>query len=65
MMKLFRITYQDDCDFEEYLTVGKNKDSVFNREDKKLQKECSCYFGCRVWEIDDIDGYKIILKKIG
>lgn len=39
-MKLFRVDYMDDCDDDTYLTVGKSKEEVEERETKKLQKEC-------------------------
>lgn len=61
-MKLFRVDYMDDCDDETYLTVGDSKEEVEERETKKLQKECSCFMGCWVFEINEVDVHKIIVK---
>lgn len=63
-MKLFEICYLDDCDFPEYLTTGKSKDEVINRETAKLQDECSCFMGIvSIVEVTEVDGYLVKLIK--
>lgn len=61
-MKLFRVDYMDDNDLETYLTVGESKEEVEEREKKKLQESLSCFMFCFVYEIDEVDGYKIEVK---
>ncbi len=61
-MKLFRVYYMDDCDDETYLTVGNSTEEVEERETKKLQEECSCFMYCVVFEIDEVDGHKIVVE---
>lgn len=61
-MKLFRVDYMDDCDDETYLTVGKSREEVEEREYKKLQEKCSCFMGCWVFEISEVDGHEIIVE---
>lgn len=51
-MKLFRVSYMDDCDDETYLTVGNSKEEAEERETRKLQEECSCFMYCYVFEIE-------------
>ncbi len=61
-MKLFRVDYMDDYDDETYLTVGNSKEEVEERETNELQKECWCFMGCWVFEINEVDGHKIIVE---
>lgn len=61
-MKLFRVDYMDDCDDETYLTVGNSTKEVEEREKKKLQEKCSYLMGCWVFEINEVDGRKIIVE---
>ena len=61
-MKLYKVEYMDDCDFESYLTVGNSKEEVEERENKKLSHECSCFMWCFVFEVNEVDGHKIIVK---
>lgn len=61
-MKLFRVDCMDDCDDETYLTVGNSKEEVEERETQRLQEKCSCFMGCWVSEIDEVDGHKIIVE---
>lgn len=61
-LKLFMVNYMDDCENESYLTVGNSKEEVKEREEEKLQEECSCFMYCVVIEIDEIDGHKIVVE---
>lgn len=61
-MKLFRIDYMGDCDDETYLAVGNSTEEVEERETKKLQEKCSCFMGCWVFEINEVDGHKIVVE---
>ncbi|MDF2882192.1 MAG: hypothetical protein K0R54_2749 [Clostridiaceae bacterium] len=58
-MRLFKVDYMDDCDDDSYLTVGNNLEEVEERELIKLQSECSCFMGCWVFEVKEVDGHKI------
>ena len=60
-MKLFRVDYMDDCDDDTYLTIGNSKEEVEERETNKLSSELSCFMGCWIFEIDEVDGHKIIV----
>lgn len=62
-MRLFRVDYLDDCDFETYLTVGNSLQEVEEREAKRLENRCSCFMNCYVFEIDKVDGHKIIIEE--
>jgi len=62
-MKLFEITYLDDCEFGSYLTVGTSKEDVEERETEKLMKELSCFMYCTADEINNVDGYTILLNE--
>lgn len=61
-MKLFEITYVDDWEFGSYLTVGASKEDVEKRETEKLMEELNCFMYCTVDEINNVDGYTIILE---
>lgn len=61
-MKLFRVDYLDDCDEGVYLTVGNSTEEVEQRETEKLENECSCFMSCWVFEIDSVDGHRIIVE---
>lgn len=61
-MKLFIVDYMDDCDDDSYLTVGESLEEVQKREEEKLYKECACFMYCYVREINEVDGYEIIVK---
>lgn len=60
-MKLYQVDYMDDCDNESYLTVGNSQEEVEERETKSLSTKCSCFMGCWVFEIDEVDGHKIVV----
>ena len=60
-MKLFKVNYIDDCDYDSYLTVGNSIEEVEERETKKLSSELACFMECWVFEIDEVDGHKIII----
>lgn len=62
-MKLFEVTYMDDCEIFNYLTVGENKETVEKRERDKLEKNLSCFMFCKVHEVSEVDGYKVKLEK--
>lgn len=61
-LKLFRVDYIDDCDMETYLTIGKSKREVEERERRKLENKCNCFMCLYVFEINKVDGHKIIIK---
>jgi len=61
-MKLFEITYMDNCEFGHYLTVGVSREDVEKRETEKLREELSCFMYCTADEINNVDGYTIILE---
>lgn len=61
-MKLIRVDYMDDCENDTYLTVGNSKEEVEERETKRLGEECSCFMYCVVFEINEVDGHKIIVE---
>lgn len=61
-MKLFQVDYMDDCDDGMYLTVGDSLEEVEERECKKLSSELSCFMGCWVFEVNEVDGHKIIVE---
>lgn len=64
MVKLFEVTYVDDCEFGTYLTVGENKYEIEERETERLEEELSCFMSCVANEVVSVDGYKIKLEKI-
>lgn len=61
-MKLYKVEYMDDCEDDSYLTVGESKEEVEIREFKRLQNGLTCYMGMWVYEIDEVDGHKIIVE---
>ncbi len=61
-MKLFRVDYMDDCDMETYLTVGTSIEEVEQREESRLEEQCSCFMNAYVFEVDKVDRHKIIVK---
>ena len=61
-MKLFKVDYMDDSDYDFYLTIGSSNKEVEERETKKLSSELSCFMGCWIFEIDEVDGHKIIVN---
>lgn len=61
-MKLYQVDYIDDCDDGTYLTIGNSKEEVEERENKKLSSELSCFMGCWVFEINEVDGHKITVE---
>lgn len=60
-MKLYKVDYMDDCNDDSYLTIGNSKEEVKERETKRLSSKCSCFMGCWVFEVNEIDGHKIIV----
>ena len=63
-MKLFQVDYIDDCDEGTFLTVGNSKEEVEERVARELSQELSCYMGSWVYEIDEVDGYKVTIEKL-
>lgn len=61
-MKLFKVNYIDDCDFETYLTVGNSKEEVKERIESELRPRCSCLMEYYVVEINEVDEHKIIVE---
>jgi hypothetical protein len=61
-MKLFSVSYMDDCEMHDFLTVGNSKEEVEERVSEQLSEELSCYMGSWVYEIDEVDGHKIIVE---
>lgn len=61
-MKLYRVNYIDDCNFETCLAVGNSSKEVEERVTEKLVNQCSCFMSCHVLEIDEVDGHKIIVE---
>lgn len=62
-MKLFLVDYMDDCDIESFLTVGNSEEEVAERMAEELPKKLSCYMGSWVHEIDEVEGYRIIVEE--
>lgn len=60
-MKLYQVTYIDDCEDCSYLTVGTSKEEVEKRETEKLST-LACFMGCWVEEINEVSGHKIIVE---
>ena len=63
-MKLFLVDYIDDCDNDAFLTVGNSKEEVEERMVEELSQKLSCYMGSWVHEVDEVEGYKIIVEEI-
>ena len=64
MAKLFQINYQQDNEYDSFLTVGEDNDteeSIRNREHEKF-KDKSCLFFFDAVLIDEVDGHKIIVE---
>lgn len=64
LVKLFELTYMDDCEFGFYLTVGNSKEEVEQREAKLLNENLSCFMSCTANEIGVVEGYRVNLEKI-
>lgn len=62
-MKLFLVDYMDDCNIESFLTVGNSEEEVAERMAEELPKNLSCYMGSWVREINEVEGYKIIVEE--
>lgn len=60
-MKLFKVDYIGDYECDSYIVVGESEEEVIERETKKLSKEFSCLMDICVFEIDEVDGHKIIV----
>ena len=61
-MKLFKVNYMEDNDYDSYLTVGNSIEEVQKREENKLMSERSCIMFCHVYEVNEVDGCQIIVK---
>ena len=61
-MKLYGVSYMDDCDIGYRLAVGNLKEEVEERMDDELSKELACFMYCYVSEISEIDGHKILVE---
>lgn len=61
-MKLFMVSYMDDCDTDSFLTIGNSEEEVKERIDKQLSQKLSCYMYSFVYEISEVDGHKIIVE---
>ena len=61
-MKLFKVNYMEDNDYDSYLTVGNSIEEVQKREENKLMSERSCIMFCNVYEVNEVDGCQIIVK---
>lgn len=59
-MKLFNVLVMDDCEEETIVTVAENQEQA---EEKVANMNWSCLMSCMAYEIDEVDGYKIILEK--
>jgi hypothetical protein len=59
-MKLFQVDVMDDCESETVLTIAKTSEQA---EEKVSNEDWSCFMGCTAFEINEVDGYKIILEK--
>ena len=62
-MKLFSITWVDDCDDEHCLMVAENEDKVRKRFEKEIFSQCSCPMTYFVREITKVDGFNIIVTQ--
>ena len=60
-MKLYRANVVEDCEDDTVILVAKNKESA-----EKIVREMdwSCLMSVDVFELDQMDGYKILLEKI-
>lgn len=61
-LKLFRIDYMDDCDNESCLMVGTSKEDVSKRFEDEIFSKLPCPMFYFVYEIDMIDGHKILVE---
>lgn len=64
-MKLYEVCIFDDTDEISYLTVSyKTECELKQFIDDNGTKVYSCYMGCTVSEVKEVDGYRIKLEKI-
>ena len=62
MFKLFRIDYMDDCDDATCLMIAKNESEVKQKFEKEIFDKLSCPMTYFVFEINEIDGHKILVE---
>ena len=60
-MKLYSVSVMDDCENEDILVVANSKEEA---EDKVSNMDWSCLMCNIATEVDEIDGYKIVLEKM-
>jgi response regulator of citrate/malate metabolism len=60
-MKLFRADVTEDCEEISVILVAKNIKSA-----KKIVRnmDWSCFMGVDIYELDQVDGYRILLEKV-
>jgi len=58
-MKLYRCDIMDDCEDETILVIANNKDEAMT---KVSSMDWSCLISIYIYEINEIDGYKIIVE---
>lgn len=61
-MKLFEVSVMDDCEEEFILVVAENELDAVERVGNM---DWSCLMSCVAREISEVDGYKIVLEKVG
>lgn len=64
-MKLFYVDYMEDMNDNSYLKVGEDFDTEETIKEKELQghlKDRDCLYYVGVSEINEVDGYKIIVE---
>lgn len=61
-MKLYEVTYLDDCDFGHFLTTGDSAEEVKARAKTRLEIQSSCLMYFEVKEIKEVDGYPVKLE---
>lgn len=59
-MKLFKIDVMDDCEMETVLAVAENKEEAIEKASKM---DWPCFMTARAYEVNEIDGYKVVFKK--
>ena len=59
-MKLYRVDVMDDCEEDVIITVANSKEEV---QQKVTEMDWACFMFCIATEINEVDGYKIVLDK--
>lgn len=62
-MKLYEVCIFDDMDEIRYLTVSDKTEDELKQFIDESSVEHSCYMGCIITEVSEVNGYKIKLEK--